>query len=94
MRHIESAAMDLGIAANYLSGSEEIVRPKPEDIAERQHGRLLPPEPELGLIMRYETHLHRFWVQTLHELEALQARRRGERPHLARLDISAPPLSS
>jgi len=94
MRHVENAAMDLSIAANYLSGTEEIISPKPEDIAERQHGRLLPPDSELAVIMRYGSHLHRQWVQTLHELEALQARRRGERPHLARLDISAPPLSS
>jgi hypothetical protein len=41
--------------------------------------------------MRYETHLHRQWVQTLHELEALQQRRKGLPTHLARLDISASP---
>jgi len=94
MRHIDNTAMDMGIAANYLSDPEEIIRPDPEAIAERKHGRLLPPDSELAVIMRWGSHLHRQWVQTLHELEALQARRRGERPHLARLDISAPPLSS
>ena len=47
----------------------------------------------LDNIMRYEAHLHRQCLQTLHELEALQARRRGETPHLARLDISAPPAT-
>ena len=47
----------------------------------------------LDNIMRYEAHLHRQCLQTLHELEALQARRRGETPHLARLDISAPPAA-
>ncbi|MDZ4278128.1 MAG: hypothetical protein U1B78_03200 [Dehalococcoidia bacterium] len=91
MRHIESTAIDLGIAANYLSDSKEIVQPKPEDIAERQQGRLLPSDSDLERVMRYGSHLHRQWVQTLHELEALQARRRGEPAHLARLDISSPP---
>ena len=47
----------------------------------------------LDNIMRYEAHLHRQCLQTLHELEALQARRRGETPHLARLDISASPAA-
>lgn len=42
-------------------------------------------------ITRYEAHLHRIYIQTLHELEAIQARRRGERVPLARLDISGPP---
>jgi hypothetical protein len=41
--------------------------------------------------MRYETHLHRLYIQTLHELEAIQARRHGERTPLARLDITASP---
>jgi hypothetical protein len=43
--------------------------------------------------MRYEAHLHRQYIQTLHELEALQARRRGERTPLARLDITGAPRS-
>ena len=47
----------------------------------------------LDNIMRYEAHLHRQCLQTLHELEALQARRRGETPHLARLDVSASPAA-
>jgi hypothetical protein len=35
--------------------------------------------------------LHRQYIQTLHELEAMQARRRGERTPLARLDITGAP---
>jgi hypothetical protein len=42
-------------------------------------------------LMRYEAHLHRQYIQTLHELEAMQARRHGERPTLARLDITGSP---
>jgi len=91
MRHIEGTAFQRGIAANYLSGTKEVVSPEPWDIQEHQLGRLLPADFDLERIMRYETHIHRMFLQTLHELEALQARRRGERPSLARFDFSAPP---
>jgi hypothetical protein len=43
--------------------------------------------------MRYETDLHRIWLQTLHELEALQARRRGQPAPLGRFDFSGPPVT-
>ena len=43
--------------------------------------------------MKYEAHLHRMQIQTQHELEALQARRKGEHSPLARVDFSGPPLS-
>jgi hypothetical protein len=91
MRHIQSTAMDLGIAANYLSGTDDIVEPSLEKVTERQLGRLLPADGDLDRIMRYETTIHRQFLQTLHELEALQARRRGERTPLGRFDFSAPP---
>ena len=56
--------------------------------------RHLVLEPHgLDKIMRYEAHLHRQCLQTLHELEALQARRRGEQTPLTRLDVSAPPAT-
>ncbi len=45
------------------------------------------PESHLSLIQRYEAHLHRLFVRDLHELEALQARRRGEPTPLARIDV-------
>jgi hypothetical protein len=53
--------------------------------------RLIPGEMTGPKIMRYESHLHRQWLQTQHELEAIQSRRRGEPTTLARLDITAPP---
>jgi hypothetical protein len=42
---------------------------------------------ELEKVMRYEGHLHRQLLQTLHELEAMQARRAGQVAPLARLDV-------
>jgi hypothetical protein len=53
----------------------------------RRRGRLLPHPMKLEQIMRYEAHLHRQLLQTLHEYEADQARGRGERAPLARLDV-------
>ena len=53
--------------------------------------RLFPSDDTLAMITRYEAHLHRQYIQTLHELEALQTRRSGGHAPLARLDISGPP---
>jgi len=55
---------------------------------------MLPSKEAMESVIRYESHLHRQWVQTHHELEAIQARRRGERlSPLARLDVSGSPVS-
>jgi len=54
--------------------------------------RMLPDGDPLRKITRYESHLHRQLIQTL-QLEARQARRKGEPTPLARLDISGPPGS-
>ncbi len=53
--------------------------------------RLIPGELTGPKIMRYESHLHREWLQCLHELEAMQTRRRGGTAALARVDITGPP---
>ena len=53
--------------------------------------RLLPEEPALQKIVRYEAHLNRQLYQALHELEAMKARRRGEAAPLARLDVHGIP---
>ncbi len=53
--------------------------------------RLLPDEPSLGKVIRYEGHLHRQLLQTLHELEAIQARRQGLQTPLARVDVQGLP---
>lgn len=96
MRRIEATVFDLAVAANYLTEplpEGEIHEPDPEEVRQEQRRRVFPSDDDLNRITRYEAHLHRQCLQTLHELEALQARRCGERPHLARLDISSPPLS-
>jgi hypothetical protein len=48
---------------------------------------LLPDDATLEKIMRYEAHLSRLLKHALHELEALQDRRRGNTTPLARIDI-------
>ncbi len=53
--------------------------------------RVLPPTDDLDKIMRYEAHLHRQYIQTLHELEAIQIRRLGGTSPLSRLDIIGAP---
>jgi len=51
--------------------------------------RMLPSSDNMERIMRYEGHLHRQFIQTIRELEATQARRKGDRPSpLTRLDVS------
>jgi hypothetical protein len=42
------------------------------------------------MIMRYEAHLHRQWLQSLHELEAMQIRRQGRTSSLGSVDITGP----
>jgi hypothetical protein len=63
----------------------------PERVEMQVGNRLVPSSDVVAKIARYEAHLHRMYIQTLHELEALQARRHGERVPLTRLDISGPP---
>jgi len=52
-----------------------------------QRERALPHREDTDKVMRYEAHLHRQLLQTLHELEARQARRAGQAAPLARLDV-------
>jgi hypothetical protein len=94
MHHIGSTTHDVAVADSYRARTLSkgvLVEPDPDEVAALQQARILPDSRELDKIMRYETHIHRQLLQTLHELEALQARRRGEPTHLARLDISATP---
>ncbi|MCH8814789.1 MAG: hypothetical protein IH957_06770 [Chloroflexi bacterium] len=82
-------------AARYGAGALGLPEPSHEELVERAealHVQLLFPEDEiLAHIVRYEAHLHRQYIQTMHELEAFQLRRTGGHSPLARLDISAPP---
>jgi hypothetical protein len=84
----------LAAAARYgaaLTGKEQ--KMTLEKIEMQTGIRMLPDGDTLQKITRYESHLHRQLIQTLHELEAMQARRKGEQTPLARLDISGPPGS-
>jgi len=91
---LDSMPDALAAAARYgaaVTGTEETMT---LEKVELQTGiRMLPDGDTLQKITRYESHLHRQLIQTLHELEAMQARRRGEQTPLARLDISGPPGS-
>ena len=96
LRQVEGAESNLALADAYGSGTiSKGVLPavEPERVARARETRMLPDPGELDKIMRYEAHLHRQCLQALHEIEALQARRRGEQTHLARLDISSPPAA-
>ena len=64
-----------------------------DETLRKQETRLVLDDFYLDRITRYEAHLHRQYIQTLHELEVLQARRSGEQTHLARLDVSASPAA-
>ena len=59
------------------------------DLPGTRHENLLPDEFSLGRVIRYEAHLHRQLLQTMHELEALQARRLGLQTPLARVDVQS-----
>lgn len=94
LSQLEETESDLAIADAYGAGTiskGEFPAIDPERVARAQETRILPYADDLDKIMRYEAHLHRQCLQALHEIEALQARRRGEQTPLARLDISSPP---
>jgi len=46
------------------------------------------PTGSIEHVERYEAHLHRMFLKDLHELEALQSRRRGDPTPLARVEIN------
>ena len=50
--------------------------------------RLLPAADDLEKVTRYEAHLSRELYRALHELEAIQARRRGHLPTVLRVDVN------
>ncbi len=83
------------LAANARYGAAVLGRPEepitPEQIDLQVGIRMLPGGDTLAKITRYESHLHRVCIQTLHELEAMQTRRKGGNTPLARLDITGAP---
>jgi hypothetical protein len=92
--YMNQARRDLQIAEAYSQGTiAKGIFPDVSDDDVRPHKarRVLPATDELDKIMRYEAHLHRVFNQILHELEAIQIRRKGGRSPLARLDITGAP---
>jgi hypothetical protein len=65
---------------------EQVVTPEALDNEVRR--RLIPADDVVATITRYESSLHRQLTQTLHELEAMQTRRKGGTSPLARLDVT------
>jgi hypothetical protein len=74
-------------AAGMAGEAKSIARERQQLVQER----LLPDQQGLGKVIRYEAHLHRQLLQTLHELEAIQARRQGLQTPLARVDVQGLP---
>lgn len=92
--NLEGAAKDARIARAYAQGtlSKGILPDLSSEQMERQAWRhLLPSDEDIDRIMRYGGSIHRQILQIFHEIEAMQARRKGERTPLARLDITGPP---
>ncbi|MEE8370456.1 MAG: hypothetical protein V3S00_06780, partial [Dehalococcoidia bacterium] len=94
--HLQAIPDDMAVAARYAERA--LGKPQSETITldaigQQMSRRLLPDTNTLAKVMRYEAHLHRQYIQTLHELEAIQVRSQGGHAPLARLDISAPPVA-
>ena len=92
--HIDQAEYDLAVANAYAAGTlskGQLAQPDSTELYGAELLRILPIGDTLDRIMRYEAHLHRLYIQTLHELEALQTRRKGGNAPLARLDIIGAP---
>jgi hypothetical protein len=90
-RQFQETAGDIMLADAYLASGKRVPEPDEASVAALQQTRVIPAANDADKIMRYESHLHRVAMQTYHELEARQARSRGEHTSLTRLDISAPP---
>ena len=89
--HSGSAEEDLQIAQAFVDRTlsrGELPEIPVERVRASRRRRVLPPDADLDKIMRYRAAEHR---QLMHEFEALQARRRGERSPLARFDFTASP---
>jgi hypothetical protein len=93
-RSIDGIPDDLDIAATF---GEKLGIPRdqtitPEKVHRAAVRRLLPSKDDMETVMRSEGHLHRLWIQTHHELEAIQARRKGDRvSSLTRIDVAGSP---
>jgi hypothetical protein len=97
MLSIEGTAFEVTANYNYLVGTgmaeDDAVVPEPEIVEEQRELRILPSDHHIERITKQERHFHRQALQTLHEIEALQARRKGHPVNLARVDFTGPPAA-
>ena len=75
------------VALRNLNKTEEQAQKVEKQITNKRRARILPSMGDLAKIGRYEAHLSRELYRSLHELEALQARRTGGAAPLGRLDV-------
>jgi hypothetical protein len=78
------------IARQEAKVAEEQAQRVQQQIVKRRRAKILPSADDLHKIGRYESHLSKEMYRALHELEALQERRRGGKSPLARLDVQLP----
>ena len=97
MLSIEGTAEAVIANENYLAlpntAEDGPLAPEPEIVEEQRELRILPSDHHLERITKQERHFHRQALQTLHEIEALQARRKGHPVNLARVDFSGSPAA-
>jgi hypothetical protein len=74
-------------AGRDVSSAKQAAERVKQDLERMSRERLLPRVEILEKVARYEAHLSRQLYKALHELEALQVRRRGGAAPLARLDV-------
>jgi hypothetical protein len=78
------------VARQEAKAAEEQAQKVQRQIIKRRRAKILPSTDDLQKIGRYESHLSKEMYRALHELEALQERRRGGKSPLARLDVQLP----
>jgi hypothetical protein len=97
MLAIEGTAGQVTANENYLArpnmAEDGPIEPEIELVEEQMELRILPSDHHLERITKQERHFHRQALQTLHEIEALQARRKGHPVNLARVDFSGSPAT-
>jgi hypothetical protein len=77
------------MAQSALLKAERQARQVEKQLLEKRRARILPSEQDMAKVGRYEAHLSRELYRALHELEALQTRRRGGAAPLGRVDVQS-----
>lgn len=87
---LEEAINDAVALAEWFKGMAEILEWKEKDMERADlKAKMIPPLHEVEKLQRYEAHLQRVLMQTLHELQRVQvARLGGPAPLSAALDVT------